>query len=170
MLLITWVSEKIHQRAYLGLFTQLWYFPCIIALALLPATTNRWATYALLTILLSYPVVHPLQTAWCSRNSNSVRTRAVSAALYNISVQLQSIITANIYREDDRPLYRRGNRVLIGINCMNIVLYLLIKAYYTWRNSQKNRVWEAMSTEEKRTYLGTTSDKGSKRLVFRFVS
>lgn len=170
MLLITWVSEKIHQRAFLGLFTQVWYFPCLIALAVLPSTNNRWATYALLTVLLSYPVVHPLQTAWCSRNSNSVRTRAVSAALYNIMVQLQSIITANIYREDDRPLYRRGNRVLIGINCMNMVLYVLVKIYYTRRNRQRDRVWKAMSSEERSTYLDTTTDKGSKRMDFRFVS
>ncbi|KAI8650096.1 hypothetical protein LRP88_14821 [Fusarium phalaenopsidis] len=170
MLLVTYISGKIGQRALIGLFTQLWFLPCIVALAVLPADMNKWAMYALVTVLLSYPNPHPLQTAWCSHNSNSVRTRALSASLYNMSVQLQSIIGSNIYREDDRPEYRRGNRVLIGINCLNIVLYILIKVYYTWRNKQKEKKWNSMTTEEKIRYLETSTDQGSKRLDFRFVS
>ncbi|RSM01540.1 hypothetical protein CEP52_008476 [Fusarium oligoseptatum] len=170
MLLITYISGKIGQRALMGLFTQLWFLPCLISLAVLPADMNKWGMYALVTVLLSYPNPHPLQTAWCSHNSNSVRTRALSASFYNMSVQLQSIIGSNIYREDDRPEYRRGNRVLIGINCLNIVLYILIKVYYTWRNKQKEEKWSSMTTEEKIRYLETSTDQGSKRLDFRFVT
>ncbi|WQF84183.1 Putative major facilitator superfamily, MFS transporter superfamily [Colletotrichum destructivum] len=107
---------------------------------------------------------------WASRNSNTVRTRTVSAALYNMSVQIQSIISANIYRRDDRPQYRRGNRVLVGIASMNIVVYACAKFYYVWRNKQRDQIWDAMSPEERQRYLDTTTDKGSKRLDFRFVS
>lgn len=170
MLLVTYISDKIRQRALMGIFTQLWFLPCIIALAVLPTDGNKWGTFALVTVLLSYPNPHPLQTAWCSRNSNSVRTRALSASLYNISVQLQSIIGSNIYRADDAPKYRRGNRVLIGIACLNIVVYSSIKVYYTWRNRQRDRVWNAMTTGEKLVYLETTTDQGNKRLDFRFAS
>jgi|SRR5688572_12050686 hypothetical protein len=170
MLLITYISDKTRQKALMGIFTQLWFLPCIISLAILPTDTNRWAMFALVTVLLSYPNPHPLQTAWCSRNSNSIRTRALSASLYNISVQLQSIIGSNVYREDDRPEYRRGNRALIGIACLNIVVYSLIKAYYTWRNKQRDQVWDAMTTDDKLRYLETTTDEGSKRLDFRFAS
>ncbi|SPO03593.1 related to MFS transporter [Cephalotrichum gorgonifer] len=170
MLLLTYISDKFRQKALMGILTQLWFLPCIIALAVLPADTNKWGTFALVTVLLSYPNPHPLQTAWCSRNSNSVRTRALSASLYNISVQLQSIIGSNIYREDDRPEYRRGNRVLIGIASLNIVLYALIKVYYTWRNRQRDKIWNSMTTEQKLQYLETTTDEGNKRLDFRFAS
>jgi hypothetical protein len=170
MLFITYVSDKTRQKAFMGILTQLWFLPCIISLAVLPLDTNKWATFALVTVLLSYPNPHPLQTAWCSRNSNSIRTRAVSASLYNISVQLQSIIGSNIYREDDRPEYRRGNRVLIGIACLNIAVYMLIKVYYTWRNKQRDAVWDSMTSGEKLQYLETTLDESSKRLDFRFAS
>ena len=37
---------------------------------------------------------------WNARNSNTVRTRAVSAALYNMFVQSGNIVAVNIYRDD----------------------------------------------------------------------
>ncbi|KAK0611022.1 major facilitator superfamily domain-containing protein [Immersiella caudata] len=170
MLLLTYISEKINQRALLGVFVELWLLPCVIALAVIPSGTSRWASYALVTVLLSYPSPHPMQVGWCSRNSNTVRTRTVSAALYNITVQLQGIVNSNIYRRDDRPEYRRGNRQLVAIASMNIVIYLLAKSYYVWRNKRRDKAWGAMTVEQKQDYLETTTDKGSKRLDFRFAS
>ncbi|CAI4219767.1 unnamed protein product [Parascedosporium putredinis] len=108
MLILTFLSERINQRALMGIFVQVWFLPCIIALAVLPSDVSRWASYAVVTVLLSYPTPHPMQVGWCSRNSNTVRTRTVSAAVYNMVVQVQSIISSNIYRKDDRPEYRRG--------------------------------------------------------------
>ncbi|TDZ32976.1 putative transporter [Colletotrichum spinosum] len=170
MLLLTWLSERINQRALLGVFVELRLLPCVVGLAVIPSDVSRWASYALVVVLLSYPSPHPMQVGWASRNSNTVRTRTVSAALYNMSVQLQSIISANIYRRDDRPEYRRGNRFLVGIACLNIVVYASAKLYYVWRNKQRDRTWNVMSPEERQRYLSTTTDKGSKRLDFRFAS
>ncbi|KAF2872838.1 major facilitator superfamily domain-containing protein [Massariosphaeria phaeospora] len=169
MLIMTHVSERINQRSYLGIFVQLWFLPCVIAMSVIPADTSRWARFAIVTVLLSYPTPHPMQVGWCSRNSNTVRTRTVSAALYNMAVQLQAIIYSNIYLEDDKPLYRRGNRVLIGVAVLNIFLYILAKVYYTWRNNQRDKVWNSLTVDEKLQYMDTTTDEGSKRLDFRFA-
>ncbi len=51
---------------------------------------------------------------------------------------------------------------------MNIVLYLFTKAYYVFRNRQRDRKWNAMSEDERLEYLATTKDQGNKRLDFRF--
>ncbi|KAK5655594.1 hypothetical protein OQA88_5525 [Cercophora sp. LCS_1] len=169
MLLLTYYSEILNERVYWGIFGQVWLLPTIISLLVLPDTVKPWAKYAVLTVLLSYPSAHAMHVGWCSRNSNTVRTRTVSAALYNMFVQMGGIIHANIYRADDRPHYRRGNRVLLGINCMNIVIYLITKAYYKWRNKQRDAKWDALTKEEQITYLETTTDQGSKRLDFRFA-
>lgn len=67
-----------------------------------------------------------------------------------MSVQVSSIIAAQIYRKDDAPLYRRGNRALIGICVMNLFLFPLIKLYYVKRNQQKKRDWEALSPAVRR--------------------
>lgn len=107
--------------------------------------------------------------AWNATNSNAVRTRAVSAALYNMFVQSGNIIASNIYREDDSPLYRRGNKILLGVCCFNVVLFYLVKAFYVWRNKVRARRWDAMTAEEREDYLLNTKDEGQQRLDFRFV-
>lgn len=105
---MTYLSEKTNQRAYFGVFSQVWMLSCIAGLIALPiSTANPWTTYAILTTLLSYPTPHPIQVGWCSRISGTTRTRTVSAALYNMFVQVQSIVSSNIYREDDIPDYSK---------------------------------------------------------------
>ncbi|CCF37874.1 major facilitator superfamily transporter [Colletotrichum higginsianum] len=168
MLIMTYLSEIWDTRALFGAFTQLWYLPNLVAMAVLPSNTSPWAQYAVVTVLLSYPSPHAMHVSWASRNSHSVRTRAVSAALYNMMVQLARVIYSNIYREDDRPEYRRGNRVLIGICCMNICVYLLAKLFYMWCNKKREKEWNAMTEEQQIHYLETTKDKGSARKDIRF--
>lgn len=74
-----------------------------------------------------------------------------------------------VYRQDDAPYYRRGNTILLPIIVWNAFLALAIKWYYMRRNKQREQIWNAMSPEEKNNYLTTTTDKGSKRLDFRFA-
>ncbi|KPM42736.1 hypothetical protein AK830_g3792 [Neonectria ditissima] len=167
---ITYLSELWDERALTAMMAQIWALPFLVFLYLVDLSQiNRWAAWGILTLLLAYPSPHAIQVSWNSRNSNAVRLRTVSAALYNMSVQTAGIMASNIYRADDRPRYRRGNRDLISIACMNIALYLGVKAYYVWRNRARARRWDAMSDEQRRVYLDTTGDEGNKRLDFRFA-
>lgn len=165
----TWLSEKVNNRYGIVLLCQVWMLPLLIALAVLPSTAGAWARYVLLILLTGYPYVHAIIVASTSRNAGTVRTRTVGSALYNMSVQASSIIASNIYRDDDKPFYRRGNRVLIGITAYNIALILSIKFYYIWRNTSREKKWNTLSADEKQHYLETTKDEGNKRLDFRFA-
>lgn len=80
-------------------------------------------------------------------------------------VQLSAIVSAQVYRTDDAPrctypisydrndtyektLDLRGNRNLIIICTVNVaILYPGTKAYYKWRNRQRAKVWDAMTSE-----------------------
>ncbi|KZV87968.1 hypothetical protein EXIGLDRAFT_187455 [Exidia glandulosa HHB12029] len=85
-------------------------------------------------------------------------------------VQASAVIYAQIYRKDDAPRYRRGNKVLITICCFNLcILYPGTKLYYRWRNAQRDKIWSKMTSEEKAHYLATTTDFGNRRLDFRFA-
>ncbi|KAI1211704.1 MFS general substrate transporter [Annulohypoxylon truncatum] len=169
MLIPTYLSEAWNQRSLMGLFAQIWVLPNIIALAVLPSGTSQWVKYAVVSVLLSEPYLLGMHAAWCSRNSNAVRARTVSAAVFDMSHQLAGIVYSNIYRTDDKPEYRRGNKQLVAVCASNIVIYILIKLYYIWRNKQKESEWSAMTREEQLLYLQTTTDQGNKRKDFRFV-
>ncbi|KAK7755506.1 hypothetical protein SLS62_002438 [Diatrype stigma] len=169
LLIITWVSKKFRERALVSSISNIWIFPWILALVVLPPDTNPWVRYALLTGLLSYPYCHAILVGWNAKNSNAVRTRAVSAALYNMFVQAGNIAGTNIYRDGDKPLYYKGNKALLAITSFNIVLFYLVKAFYVWRNRVRDAKWNAMTAEEREEYVLTTKDEGLRRLDFRFV-
>ncbi|KAJ5657047.1 major facilitator superfamily domain-containing protein [Penicillium longicatenatum] len=170
LLLVTEISERVNQISLVGLFAQLWSLPLLIVLYTSAGTLSNWGLYGVTFVLLGWPNPQAAQVGWCSRLSNSVRTRAVSAALFNIMIQLSGIASSNIYRTDDKPLYRRGNRQLIAINVAAIIAYALSKVYYVSRNRWKKTQWEKMNQEERATYLETTTDQGNKRLDFYFDS
>ncbi|KAM0430067.1 hypothetical protein ACHAPT_006073 [Fusarium lateritium] len=169
LLFWSWVSEKINNRFLIVFLYSVWLFPLFIALSLLPANASSWARYAVTALIIAYPYVHSILVGLTSRNAGSVRTRTVGSAIYNMTVQTSSIIGSNVYRQDDAPLYRRGNKVIIGLICWNAVFSFLIKGYYMWRNKSRDRIWNNMSQDEKDRYLATTTDEGSKRLDFRFA-
>ncbi|KAF8678633.1 transporter [Rhizoctonia solani] len=162
--LLTQLSRITKERSTVASFGNVWQLPLLIALAVLPDETNPWTRYALLTLLLGYPYAHPILVGWNSQNSNTVRTRTVSAALYNIFVQAGNIVSTHIYNDNDKPFYHKGNKVLVGVAVWNIVLFQLVKLYYIQRNKWKAARWNTMSTEERAHYLETTTDKGNKRL------
>ncbi|PYH67421.1 putative MFS transporter [Aspergillus vadensis CBS 113365] len=170
LVLVALLSEFWGQISIVCLLTQLWSLPLLIVLYTSAGSLSNWGLYAVSFILLGWPNPQAAQVSWCSRLSNSVRTRAVGAAVFNIMIQLSGIASSNIYRSDDKPLYRRGNRQLIAINVATIVMYALAKFYYVSRNRWKKAQWDKMTAQEKATYLETTTDEGNKRLDFYFDS
>ncbi|RFU34241.1 hypothetical protein B7463_g2082, partial [Scytalidium lignicola] len=167
ILIIVWLSEKFHERLLFSAWSNIWTLPFLIALVCIPPTASPWVRYALLTGVNGIPYTHAILVGMISRNANSVGTRAVSAALYNICYQFGSIVAVNIYRNDDKPYYYRGNKILVGMSSANIVLFILTKIYYLYINRQKERKWKAMTEDQKIDYLTSTTDSGSKKLNFQ---
>ncbi|KAI6032225.1 allantoate permease [Pisolithus microcarpus] len=170
MFLITLLSEHVGERTFVAMLENLWTLPFLVALYALPSEPNQWVFFAIVTGLLSYPFVLPLQTGWCSRNAGGVSGRIVNASLYNMFTQASSVIGSQIYVASDAPRYKRGNRILIIICCVNLgILYPGTKAYYIWRNRQRDKIWNRMTVEGRDHYLRTTKDVGNGRLDFRFA-
>ncbi|KAL4775293.1 major facilitator superfamily domain-containing protein [Aspergillus nidulans var. acristatus] len=165
----SWISERINNRMAVVGFYSFWCLPLLLALELMPSSASPWSWYAVTVLLIGFPYIHSINVSLTSRNAGSVRTRTVGSALYNMICQASSIISSNIYREDDKPYYRRGNKVLLALVAWNVVMTVFIKCYYIWRNKSRDRIWNAMSSEEKDNYLRTTKDEGNKRLDFRFA-
>jgi hypothetical protein len=92
LLILSWFSEKVKERSIVSSLSNIWMLPFIVSLVAIPATASPWLRYGLLTGLLSYPYCHAILVGWNAKNSNAVRTRAVSAALYNMFVQSGNIV------------------------------------------------------------------------------
>ncbi|KAF3054793.1 hypothetical protein GL218_07437 [Daldinia childiae] len=171
MLIITAVSELINNRSFVSMAEDAWLLPCFAALIALPDPISPWAYFAIATVLLSFPYTHPIQVAWTSRNAGSVQNRTVSAAIYNMWVQVSGMIGANVYQPSDSPRYFKANKGLLVICIwMCIIQYPGTYYYYRWRNNSKAKKWDAMTPEEQDNYRTTTTDKGNKRLDFRFAT
>ncbi|KAG8967506.1 hypothetical protein FRC03_009883 [Tulasnella sp. 419] len=95
-------AEHVNSRVAATVILQLWALPLLIVLYTFDRGTSQWAYFAVVTLITGFPYIHPIQVAWASRNSASVRTRTISASMYNITVQAGAIIYANIYRADDK--------------------------------------------------------------------
>ncbi|KAA1467780.1 MFS general substrate transporter [Dentipellis sp. KUC8613] len=169
LLITAYLSEVINSRVLSTVILQIWSLPLLVALYTFNAHTSQWVYYAVITLVVGFPYVHPIQVAWASRNSHSVRTRTVSASVYNMFVQAGAIIYANIYQAKDKPLYKAGNRALIGINCMNLALYAFTFFFYRILNKRREKKWDSMTEKEQTEYLQTTKDVGNQRLDFRFA-
>ncbi|PCH38856.1 MFS general substrate transporter [Wolfiporia cocos MD-104 SS10] len=172
LLLIAWFSRRVKQRAWVALIYPLWQIPFYVALLTIKASTGAWTKYGIYLLLMLCPDIQAILVGWCSIartffNSGSVRTRSISASIYNMMCQLGSLIASNIYRSNDAPYYHRGNRVLLGLSVLNAALILATKAWYTWRNARRMRVWDTMTSEQKDKYLESTKAMGNKRYAYR---
>jgi hypothetical protein len=62
LLFWTWLSERLNQRLVIGLLSQLWAIPLLIALETLPATFHgaKWVRFAISSLIVGYPYAHAM--------------------------------------------------------------------------------------------------------------
>ena len=77
LLSIAFISEVVNSRIAVALIAQSWVMILLIALYTFDANTSSWVYFAVVSLIAGSPAVHPIQTAWVSRNACSVRTRFV---------------------------------------------------------------------------------------------
>ncbi|KAK9370099.1 major facilitator superfamily domain-containing protein [Lipomyces kononenkoae] len=160
-------ADKYRRRWPMPIIAMLWLLPFLIVEIAVPDDADRWVRVFCLTFIVGFPYFTPVLMSWVSANSNDQHKRALAVAVYNISVQLGNIMSANVYRADDAPIYRRGNSILIGIAIFNICMALFIRWFFSRENKRREEIWQNMTELEKIHYSATTTDAGNKRLDFR---
>lgn len=111
-------------------------------------------------------------TSWISENTFDVKKRAVAAVVYNIIVQMGSLISTQIYRAYDGPYFKQGNTVLVSICGFTFLVFVAQRQVLVWLNGKKEKRWAAMSSEERVVYqndIAAREKEGNDRLDFRFV-
>ncbi|KAK9466726.1 major facilitator superfamily domain-containing protein [Lipomyces arxii] len=167
MLTASHFADKYRRRWWVPIVAMAWCLPFVIILLALPDETSRWVRVFCITFIVGFPYYTPILMSWISANSNDQHKRALAVAIYNIGVQFGNITSANVYRSDDAPYYRRGNAILIGIGVFVIGLALFVRWMYKNENRRREAVWNGMTELERLHYSATTTDRGNRRLDFR---
>lgn len=87
-------------------------------------------------------------------------------------VQIGSLIGSQIYRAYDAPYYKHGNAVCLAICVLSLIAMLVQRTVLVYLNRQKEKVWVAMTPEERAAYQNDKEAReldGNRRLDFRFV-
>lgn len=172
MLALAYSSDYFNERTFHIMFGEIWIMPLLIALLTIPDGGREWSRFSLITLVSGYPYAHPLVSSWISENTFDVKKRAISAATYNVIVQIGSLISSQIYRKYDVPYYKQGNSILVAICALTIVTVAVQRFVLVQLNKKKAAKWDAMTPEEKALYqsdVAAREKEGNRRLDFRFA-
>lgn len=172
MLALAYSSNYFSERAFHCILGEFWIMPLLVALLTLPDGGREWGRFSLITLISGYPYFHPLVSSWISENTFDVKKRAITAATYNVIVQVGSLISSQIYRKYDGPYYKQGNKILVSICALSLVTFVVQRQVLVHLNKKKQQKWEQMTSEEKAVYQADViarEQDGNKRLDFRFA-
>lgn len=172
MLTLAYSSDYFNERTLHIIFGEFWIMPLLVALLTLPDGGHEWSRFTLITLISGYPYFHPLISSWISENTFDVKKRAITAATYNVIVQIGSLIGSQIYRKYDAPYYKQGNKVCVAICALALVTMVVQRQVLVYLNKKKDEKWRAMTPEEKVLYQSDIEARerdGNKRLDFRFA-
>lgn len=172
MLALAYSSDYFNERTLHIMFGEFWIMPLLVALLTIPDGGREWGRFTLITLVSGYPYFHPLVSSWISENTFDVKKRAITAATYNVIVQIGSLVSSQIYRKWDGPYYKTGNAVLVAFCALSLVVMLGQRQMLVWLNKKKEREWRQMTAEEKAVYQSDVlarEREGNKRLDFRFA-
>ncbi|KAH8594418.1 major facilitator superfamily transporter [Bisporella sp. PMI_857] len=170
MLGLAFSSDYFKERTFHCIFGEFWILPLLTAALTISDGGKEWARYSLITLISGYPYFHPIVSSWISENTFDVKKRLITAATYNVIVQIGSLIGSQIYRKYDSPYYKQGNKVLISICALSLIVFVVQRYYLIILNNRKEKIWESMSAEERNVYqndIEAREKDGNKRLDFR---
>ena len=112
MLALAFSSNYFMERTWHCIIGEFWCLPLLVALLTLPAGGHEWSRFTITTMIsgcecspassddlhqltaIPDPYFHPIVSAWISENSFDVKKRAITAATYNVIVQMGSVISS----------------------------------------------------------------------------
>lgn len=168
MLVASFVADRYRRRWPIPLAAMAWVLPFLILQRSLPDDTPYGLRVFCVIFTVGFPYYTPVLMSWLSANVGDQSKRALAIAIYNIGVQCGSISASNVYRAGDAPFYRNGNSILIAVAVLVVFLTISARWLYKRENFRRENVWSAMTEEEREEYLVTTTDKGNRKLNFRF--
>ena len=77
---------------------------------------------------------------------------------------------SQIYQASDSPDYRRGNTANVAISGCTILLWLAQKAYYKYKNVQRQKALASLDENERRAEELQAETLGNQSILYKFSS
>ena len=74
-----------------------------------------------------------------------------------LTISSGSVISSQIYRKWDGPYFKNGNKVLISILCLSVVVFVVQRQWLVHLNKKKVEQWKQMTPEQQLEYLSVVS-------------
>jgi len=156
-ILVGWIADKTKARGMCNIITSLL---GIAGFIMQLASKSPGVKYAgtFLGALGIYPCIANT-ISWCSNNVEGVYKRGVTMGIVIGWGNLNGVVSSNIYRTQDRPLFRLGHGVVLGYLVVfllfgSIVTHIMLRAENRKRLSGERDHWIEGKSEEEIEALG----------------
>ncbi|KAG0303616.1 hypothetical protein BGZ98_006475 [Dissophora globulifera] len=157
MMLVSYSSDKFNERAFHGAAATFYYAVCVAVLALLPQDASKTSLYIALIFAMGGNVCwHPVN-------------RTIALAMYIISVNITSIVGANVFRAKDAPRFFTGMWIIFGSLVITFFLFIFQRFHLIHLNKKRARITKDWTEVEWKHYNDTTKDVGDDRLDFVYT-
>ncbi|KAL1412249.1 hypothetical protein Q8F55_003260 [Vanrija albida] len=164
-------ADKWDRRGYPILFVALWTLAGLIALYKLPILSGgNWGFYAAMVVTAAAPVWQSYNVTWVALNARSPAERSITYAVYIGCSNLGGVYGNQVFRQNDKPLYRRAWAAVLSLGVIWTVFTAVQIVQYELSNRAKEKKWAQLSKEEQDAYDAETSNEPiSKRLNARYA-
>lgn len=131
--LISFASDKTRWRGPWCVLAFSWSMIFAGVLYGLPLESDRWARYAIFTLLSGGNALgQGLNDAWVSINAVNPSKRSIGLAMAVMGSNLGAIAGGQLFRADDAPEYTRAFAAILGLYAGAVLIALVIMWVY-WR-------------------------------------
>ncbi|KXS20801.1 MFS general substrate transporter [Gonapodya prolifera JEL478] len=137
----------------------------------IPASTSQAGAYFSLIWTVGFFLPwHAVNASWQAANVAPTGKRAIIFSMYIMSVNISGAMGVWLYRDDDKPGFRRALGTSIGLLGAALVIVLLRRLQLAYLNRVREAQWSKLEEKEKARYLRDEAPAlGDKALSFRYI-
>ncbi|KAJ3341781.1 hypothetical protein HDU93_004165 [Gonapodya sp. JEL0774] len=137
----------------------------------IPASKSQAGAYFSLILTVGFFLPwHAVNASWQAANVAPNGKRAIIFSMYIMSVNISGAMGVWLYKDDDKPGFRRALGSSIGILGIALAIVILRRIQLGYLNRIREAKWSKLDEKQKEKYLREEAPRlGDKALSFRYI-
>ncbi|KAK0656875.1 alternative sulfate transporter [Cercophora newfieldiana] len=130
---IAWgmISDKIGRRGPMVTLGLVLFWGATLGNRLLIESKNANLRFAFITLGIMFSSNwHPVNGSWMALNTETSGERSITMAVLIMSANTAGIVGSQIFQQEDRPLYRNGWTIIIGLVSFSLLMSIVANVQY----------------------------------------